>query len=171
MTCPNCKDENAAERGRFKTTTSPIEGAPSATVMVDLLTCARCGMDYPVVRGKKRYVLVLSGKLSSLMTDLEGARQTNSEMSTRLEAMQKQFESLTAEVENVRAQGEIATMASRVGALESETKSLELRRERLREAIETVAAATKPKPGKGLPQRYLEDEPGVLLADAAPDLP
>jgi hypothetical protein len=143
MTCPNCKDENATERGRFKTTTSPIERAASTTVTVDLLTCTRCGMDYPVVRGKKRYVLVLNGKLSSLMSDLEGARQTNSEMSTRLEAMQKRSESLAAEVESVRVQGEITTMESRVWNLESETKSLELRRAKLREAMETVAAAIK----------------------------
>jgi len=172
MACPNCKDDHPAERGRFKTATSPIERGASATVLVDLLTCQKCGMDYPQIRGKKRYVLVLSGKLSSLMADLDGARQTNSEMSSRLEAMERRAQTLAAEVESVRVEGEIATMRSKVEAIESETKRLELRRAKLREAIETIAAGMRiPPKAESLPERDLEDEPRVLLADAAPDLP
>ena len=173
MPCPNCKDDRPTERGRFKTITSPIESGGPTTVLVDLLTCQRCGMDYPQIRGKKRYVLIPSGKLSSLMADLEGARRTNSEMSAQLEAMERRSQSLAAEVESTRVQGEIATMESRVGAVESQTRSLELRRAKLREAIETISAGMRiPAPkGESLPEGDLEDEPRVLLADAAPDLP
>jgi hypothetical protein len=140
MPCPNCNGGSLAERSSFKTVAEPVEGAAPTTVTVDLMACERCATNFPSIRGRKKYALVPPEKLSSLMAELEEARNLNLEMSGSLKLLESKSQSLSAEIEEFKLRSEISFMEGRIGALESENRGLQLRKTRLREAIDLMAS-------------------------------
>lgn len=140
LPCPNCNGADLTERSSFRAVAEPVEGAAPTTVTVDLMGCERCAINFPSIRGRRKYSLVPPQRLSSLMTELEEAKKRNSEMSGGVKMMEKRSRDLAAEIEEFKLQDEISSLERRVGSLESETKGLELRRTRLREAVELTAS-------------------------------
>jgi hypothetical protein len=140
LLCPSCNGDSFAERSSFKTASEPILGLESSPVIVDLMSCKRCGADIPAVRGRRNYMLVGDKKLSALLADLEEAKRTNSEMDALIDTMAKRSRSLSAEIERSRAEGEVAVMEVRAAALRAETDGLEARRARLARTLELVAS-------------------------------
>jgi len=143
MPCPNCNSGSLTERSSFKTVAEPIEGGATTAVTVDIMSCEQCAFNFPSIRGRKKYTLVPPEKLSSLIAELEEARQRNSEMLGSLKLVEKRSHSLTAEIEAFKRRSEISSMQTRIGTLESVNKGLELRRTRLRDAIELIASGTR----------------------------
>jgi len=140
MLCPSCNGDNFTERSSFKTASEPVFDAPSTGVIIDLMSCKRCGMDLPAVRGKRRYTLVSQEKLTVLFSDLDEAKRVNSDKQGLLDAMAKRFQSLSAEIEKSRAAGELSVIGARVSALGAQTHSMDERRARLAEALEFLAS-------------------------------
>ena len=140
LICPSCNGDSFAERSSFKTTSEPLMGAASANVVVDLMSCTRCGADLPAVRGRRHYALVGKEKLATLIADLEEAKRINSEVERLIDTMAKRSQSLSVEIERTRARGEISVMEERVAALEAETNGLEGKRDRLAKTLELMAA-------------------------------
>ena len=143
MPCPNCKTGEVSERRSFKAITEPIRGVASTTVVVDLMKCGQCGTDFPQIRGRGKYVFVPTSKMSKLWADLEEARQTNSGALLQLESMERRSRELSTEFERFKARAEIKGIQSKIETLESETAALQLRREKLKAALETVALTIK----------------------------
>jgi hypothetical protein len=140
LLCPGCNGDSFTEKTSFKTTSEPVLGTTSANVIIDLMSCQRCGADLPAVRGKRRYSLLSDKKLSSLVADLEEAQRINSEMQGLLDMMERRFQNLSIEIERCRAEGEVSIMETRVAALEEETDGLETRRARLAEILDMMAS-------------------------------
>ncbi len=140
LLCPSCNGDSFAERSSFKTTSEPVLGAASTNVVVDIMSCERCGVDIPAVRGRRRYTLVSDQKLSALLAELEEAHRLNSEMQGLLDALARRAQTLGAEIERCRAQGEISVMEARVAALEAETGGMEERRARLAKTLDLMAS-------------------------------
>ena len=140
LVCPSCNGDSFNERSSFKTGSEPILGSASNDVIVDLMSCTRCGADIPAVRGRRSYTLVTDKKLSALVADLDEAKRINSEMQALIDTMARRSHSLVAEIERCRAEGEISVMKERVTALEAVTDGLEERRARLAKALEIVAS-------------------------------
>ncbi len=140
MGCPSCGGNDFSERSSFKTASEPLLGAVSTSVTVDLMSCNRCGVDIPAVRGRQHYAVVSEKKLSALVADLEEAKRINSETQGLLDRLASRSQSLSAEVEKCRAEGEISVMEERVAALEAETEGLEARRARLARTLESAAS-------------------------------
>ena len=140
MPCPNCNGGGLTERSSFKAVAEPVEGAAPTTVTVDLMSCERCAINFPSIRGRRKYTLVPPQKLSSLMAELEEAKQRNSEMSGSVKLMEKRSNDLATEIEDFKLRSEISSLERRIGSLESENKGLELRRTRLREVVESIAS-------------------------------
>jgi hypothetical protein len=169
MPCPNCNGSGLTERSSFKAVAEPVEGAAPTTVTVDLMACERCAISFPSIRGRRKYTLVPPQKLSSLMGELEEAKQRNSEMLGSVKLMDKRSRSLAAEIEEFKVRSEISSLERRMGALESENKGLELRRARLREAIELIASGTNAHapPGTAESLQVRETAPVAVAALAA----
>jgi hypothetical protein len=140
LVCPSCNGDSFSERSSFKTASEPVLGAASTSVIIDLLSCKRCGADLPAVRGKRNYTLVTEKKLTALVADLEEAMRTNSEMQGLVEALAKRSQSLGAEIERSRVEGEASVLEARVAALASETDGLQGRRARLAKTLELMAS-------------------------------
>ena len=140
MPCPNCNSVSLTERSSFKTVAEQIEGAAPTTVTVDIMSCEQCAFNFPSIRGRKKYTLVPPERLSSLIAELEEARRQNSEILGSLKLMERRSHSLAAEIEAFKRRSEISSMQTRIGTLESENQGLELRKARLREAIELIAS-------------------------------
>jgi len=140
LLCPNCNGDSFAERSSFKTASEPILGSASAAVIVDLMSCKRCGADIPAVRGKRNYMLVGDKKLSALLADLEEAQRNNSEMQGLIDTMARRSQGLSAEIQRSRNEGELLVMEAKVAALKAQTDSLEGRKARLAKTLEMVAS-------------------------------
>jgi len=140
LLCPSCNGDSFSERSSFKTASEPLMGAASTLVTVDLMSCERCGADLPAVRGRRHYTLVSERKLSALVSDLEEARRINLEMQRSVDTLARRSQSLSAEIEKCRAEGEISVMEERVAALETETEGLEGRRAKLTKTLELMAS-------------------------------
>ncbi len=140
LVCPSCNGESFSERSSFKTTSEPLSGVASTNVVVDLMSCKRCGVDFPAVRGRRRYALVGSEKLAALISDLEEAKRINSEMQGLFDTMARRSQSLGAEIERCKVNGEVSVIEARIAALESETSGLEGKRDRLARTVELIAS-------------------------------
>jgi len=140
LVCPSCQGDAFVERSSFKTASEPVLGAASNGVIIDLMNCTRCGADMPAVRGRRSYTLISDKKLSAFLADLEEAQRINNEMQALVDKMARRSQSLGAEIERCRAQGEIMAMKERVAALEAETDGLEGRRARLAEMLQSIAS-------------------------------
>ncbi len=144
LLCPGCNGNGFSERSSFKTASEPLLGAGPATIVVDLMNCTQCGLDFPAVRGRRHYALVGKEKLASLLADLEEAKRIDSEMRGLLDTRLRRSQELTAEVERCRAKGEVSVLEARVSTLESQTESLSERRDRLAKTLQVIAARTPP---------------------------
>jgi hypothetical protein len=102
MPCPNCNGGSLTERSSFKAVAEPVEGAAPTTVTVDLMGCERCAINFPSIRGRRKYTLVPPEKLSGLMAELEEARRRNSEMLGNVKLVEKRSRSLAAEIEEFK---------------------------------------------------------------------
>jgi hypothetical protein len=140
LLCPTCSGDSFSERTAFKTVSEPLLGSPSAAVVVDIKNCNRCGVDLPTVRGKRKYALLSAKRLSAIVADLEEAQRINSEMQALLDTMEKRSQSLLAEVDRCRADGEVSVIEERIAALEAETDGLEERRAQLVQILDTIAS-------------------------------
>jgi hypothetical protein len=140
LLCPNCNGDSFAEGSSFKTASEPILGTASSPVIVDLMSCKRCGADIPAVRGRRNYMLVGDNKLSALLADLEEAQRINSEMQGLFDTMARRSQSLSAEIERSRKEGELLVMEAKVAALKAQTDSLEGRKARLAKTMAIIAS-------------------------------
>lgn len=140
LLCPNCNGDSFAEGSSFKTASEPILGTASSPVIVDLMSCKRCGADIPAVRGRRNYMLVGDNKLSALLADLEEAQRINSEMQGLFDTMARRSQSLSAEIERSRKEGELLVMEAKVAALKAHTDSLEGRKARLAKTMAIIAS-------------------------------
>jgi hypothetical protein len=140
MLCPSCNGDSFSERSSFKTTSEPLLGVASTNVIVDLMNCNRCGADIPAVRGKRRYTLVGKEKLAALVADLEEAQRANLEMRGLLDALARRAQTLNAEIEMCKAEGDISVMEAKVAALEQETDGMEERRAKLAKTLDLMAS-------------------------------
>lgn len=140
LACPKCGDADFAERASFKAVTEPLMGAPSSTVVVDLMSCKRCGYDLPTVRGRRKFVLVQEDKLAGIQSELEGERRRLAEFERETSNMTHKINRVKAEIERTAASGVVSAIEARVSALESENAKLEERKAKLAAAIEQVAS-------------------------------
>lgn len=140
LVCPKCGEGSFAERASFKAASEPLMGAQSASVVVDLMSCKHCGFDLPAVRGRRRFALVQSERLSRMLAELDEERRRCAEIQGVLDGMARQSQRLEVEIERSRVRGEISVIEGRVTALESETVALEATRARLAVAVTLVAS-------------------------------
>ena len=138
MLCPRCNGDSFTEHSSFKTSSEPLLGAASANVIIDLMSCKRCGTDIPAVRGKKQFALVSKEKLASLVAELQEAQQVNSEIQSKLQVMEKRSASLDADIVRCRAEGEVTVLEEKVAGLETANNSLEATRARLAETLRVL---------------------------------
>lgn len=143
LLCPGCNGNQFSERSSFKTASEPVLGAPSIGVEIDLMNCARCGVEFPAVRGRRLYALVAPDKLQSLLADLEQAKRTNAEMERLLATMTRRSQGIEAQIADAKDAGTISVLQAKVARMESETRGLEERRDRLAQALESVAATIR----------------------------
>jgi hypothetical protein len=140
LACPKCGEADFAERASFKAATEALMGAPSVGVVVDLMSCKRCGFDLPTVRGRKHYVLVEDGKLANLQSQLEEEKNRNSATHKQIEELGRRATRMEAEIERTRVRGEVSAMEERVAVLESETRAMEERKAKLGELVDLMAS-------------------------------
>ena len=158
LLCPSCKGDDFTERSSFSTTSEPVLGTVSAKVIVDLMSCKRCGADLPAVRGRRRYTLVSQKKLSALLADLEEAQRTNLEVQGLVDTLARRSETLSAEIERCRADGEISVIEERIVALEEQNDGLEERRARLAKTLDLMASRIPAWRPLRYPRRGARDE-------------
>ena len=140
LACPKCGDADFSERASFKAVTEPLMGAPPSTVVVDLMSCKRCGFDLPTVRGKKQYSLVPDERLAGLQSELEGERQRCSDLDREIEGLTRRAKRLEAEIERTAENGVVAAIEERIAAVEAQNARLEETKARIAAAIELVSA-------------------------------
>jgi hypothetical protein len=139
LLCPGCNGDSFTEKTSFTTTSEPLLGAVSANVVIDLMSCQRCGIDLPAVRGKRRYALLSEKKLSSIVADLEEAQRINLQNQGLVEMMDRRFQHINVEIERRRAEEEISILEAKIAGLEAETDGMESSRARLAAMLDTIA--------------------------------
>jgi septal ring factor EnvC (AmiA/AmiB activator) len=144
LTCPSCKGNEFTERSSFSTKSEPLLGADSASVVVDLMNCKRCGADLPAVRGRRRYTLLSDEKLATIMADLEESKRISSQMGQTIASMTRRSQELSAEIESVNSRGELMVIRERISSMEAETDGLQARRDLLARTLELVASSIPP---------------------------
>ena len=138
MLCPRCNGDRFTERSSFRTSSEPLLGTVSAPIIIDLMSCERCGTDIPAVRGRRQFSLVSKEKLSTLLADLQEAQRVNSEMQGKLHVMERRSASLGAEIDRCREDGEVTVLEQRVAGMEIHNDSLEATRARLAETLRAL---------------------------------
>lgn len=140
MDCPACKSRDLVSKGSFRTQAEPVgESAPSA-VIVQMLTCNGCQLEFPTIRGARKYTLVTSTSFESLLklrTELEQQRTAATEQLDDLDLRRGELEE---EIERSKVEREIDLLRMRIGIAESGVTRLSERRAKLNEVLGAMAA-------------------------------
>ncbi len=143
LLCPNCKSGELTKGGMFQTKTEAIDEIPSAVVAVDMMKCEGCNIQFPAVRGKKKYALVPEKQLSDLLEEKKEQENKNREIVAQVGAMELKQAGLREEIDKSRLAGDIGLLEAKIGSLESDNAALERKREKIEEVVNAIAQRSR----------------------------
>lgn len=140
MNCPNCKSRDLSINSSFTTKAEAVGESSPTTVVVEVLSCGSCDLQFPSVRGARKYTLVSSASLGKLQKERRDYEEEKVSIIGRLEEMERKRLELGEEVERVKMKSEIDLLRERIEFAESDVTGLKARRTELNEALCAIDA-------------------------------
>jgi chromosome segregation ATPase len=140
MDCPGCKSRNLVFKSSFTTQAEPVGESASAAVVVEMLTCSGCQLEFPSIRGGRMYALVTSTSFESLLKLRAELEQEGTAATEELNELDRKRDELEEEIERFKVEREIDLLRARIGLAESGVTRLTEKRAKLNEVLEAMVA-------------------------------
>src|SRR5690349_18457035 len=101
MECPSCKSHDLAPKGSFRSQAEPVGESPSAVVVVEMLTCNGCQLEFPSLRGGRRYTLVTSTSFSNLLKERGELEEKQATATIRLNELDTKWRDVQTEIARI----------------------------------------------------------------------
>ncbi|MBI3860127.1 MAG: hypothetical protein HY296_07865 [Thaumarchaeota archaeon] len=85
---------------------------------VGMYTCSNCGMKFPTVISKQRYLIVAEDQLKTIQDELSSVKKGNEDLSARVKGMADQQRDLESSVERAAKANEVRRLQTKLSELE-----------------------------------------------------
>ena len=146
MNCPNCKSDNFSKNSSFSTETEPIAGAASSMVIIDMMYCNGCNLEFPAVRGRKKYILVPKTRITTMSQKQTELQNKSTEIQGLIQQEERRQVEILEDIERLNLRTEISNLETRIGLAREQTDNLDRRRNALKAAITLMAPTSNRSP-------------------------
>jgi len=105
----------------FSVIVEPKEGERGLTQRkVGMYQCPKCGMKFPTIISRQKYLLVAEEQLKKIQTDLQKLKDTNGELESKVETLVKEQKGLVQAVKDKESEGQLRSLETKLEALEKQ---------------------------------------------------
>ncbi len=105
----------------FSVIVEPKEGERGLTQRkVGMYQCPKCGMKFPTIISRQKYLLVAEEQLKKIQTDLQKLKDTNGELESKVETLVKEQKGLMQAVKDKETEGQVKSLETKLEALEKQ---------------------------------------------------
>jgi hypothetical protein len=111
-------------------------------VIIDMIYCNGCNLEFPAVRGRKKYMLVPKTRITAMSEKQTELQNKATEIRALIEKEERRQVETLEEIERLNLRTEIANLEARIGLTREVTDELYKRRTALKDAIDLMAPRT-----------------------------
>jgi septal ring factor EnvC (AmiA/AmiB activator) len=105
----------------FSVIVEPKEGERGLTQRkVGMYQCPKCGMKFPTIISRQKYLLVAEEQLKKIQADLQKLKDTNGELESKVETLVKEQKGLVQAVKDKETEGQVKSLETKLEALEKQ---------------------------------------------------
>jgi hypothetical protein len=130
--CPKCGSRRIAPARGFEAVAEPASGsAHTPPVKVSIGQCEKCGVEFPTIVSRKKYLLAPAVELEKVRQAMERLKSENQEMNFTMKEIVTKEEELRSSIDKVRSEGEMKILERRYEVLTENVSYLRSEKERL----------------------------------------
>ena len=109
----------------FSVIVEPKEGEKGLTQRkVGMYTCSNCGLKFPTVVSRQRYLIVGEDQLKQIQTDVKNLKKENEELQKKVLSVEKEYTNIQDALELTRKESEVKQLQTRLYELEEQVSYL-----------------------------------------------
>ncbi|MDV3278342.1 MAG: hypothetical protein LYZ69_07740 [Nitrososphaerales archaeon] len=118
--CPKCGNKEVSPYKSFSIIVEPSKGEHGMVERkVGMFSCSKCGMKFPTVISRQRYLVVAAEQLHQLQEELGNVKKGNEELEGKLQIMAREHRELQARLERMAKDSEVSKLETKLAELES----------------------------------------------------
>jgi septal ring factor EnvC (AmiA/AmiB activator) len=117
--CPKCGNKEPLPTRTFNVIVEPVKGERGMTERrVGMYTCSKCGLKFPTVISKQRYLVVAEEQLKSIQDELGSVKRSNEELTSKVKGMAEQQQEMESSMEKAAKENEVKRLQAKLAELE-----------------------------------------------------
>src|SRR5271170_4726608 len=105
----------------FTVIVEPKDGERGLTQRkVGMYLCPKCGMKFPTIISRQKYLIVAEDQLKKIQTDLKKLKSTNGELESKVDGLVKEQQELVQTVKRKENEGQVKNLETKLDALEKQ---------------------------------------------------
>jgi septal ring factor EnvC (AmiA/AmiB activator) len=138
--CPNCGTAIASPTRVFSVIVEPKEGERGLTQRkVGMYTCTSCGLKFPTVVSRQRYLIVGEDQLKQIQADVKTLKKENGELQKKVVSVEKEYANIQDALETTRKESEVKQLQTRLYELEEQVGYLRKEKRELDEKVSKLS--------------------------------
>ncbi len=119
--CPKCGNKETLPTRTFSVIVEPLKGERGMTERkVGMYTCTNCGLKFPTVVSRQRYLIVGEEQLRQIQTDVKTLKKGNEDLQKKIVSVEKDYADIQDELETTRKESEVKQLQARLYELEEQ---------------------------------------------------
>jgi len=120
----------------FSVIVEPKEGERGLTQRkVGMYQCPKCGMKFPTIISRQKYLIVAEEQLKKIQTDLQKLKDTNGELESKVDGLVKEQEQLHETMKNKENEMQVKHLETKLEAIEKQVVYLRKEKGELEEKV------------------------------------
>ncbi len=138
--CPNCGTAIASPARIFSVIVEPKEEERGLTQRkVGMYTCTNCGLKFPTVVSRQRYLIVAEDQLKQIQTDVKSLKKENQDLQKKVVSIEKEYSDVQDALETTRKESEVKQLQTRMYELEEQVTYLRKEKRELEEKVSKIS--------------------------------
>ena len=138
--CPNCGTAIGSPTRVFSVIVEPKEGERGLTQRkVGMYTCTNCGLKFPTVVSRQRYLIVGEDQLKQIQADVKTLKKENGELLKKIVSIEKEYSNIQDTLETTRKESEVKQLQIRLSELEEQVSYLRKEKRELEEKVSRLS--------------------------------
>lgn len=120
----------------FSVIVEPKEGERGLTQRkVGMYQCPKCGMKFPTIISRQKYLIVAEDQLKKIQSDLQKLKETNGELESKVDGLMKEQQDLIQTVKRKEGEAQVKHLETKLDALERQVDYLRKEKGELEDKI------------------------------------
>ena len=120
----------------FTVIVEPKEGEQGLTQRkVGMYTCPKCGMKFPTIVSRQKYLIVAEDQFKKIQGDLQSMKAANRELESKVEGLVKDHHELEETLRRREKEAEVKQLNTKLDALEKQVSYLRKEKGELEEKV------------------------------------